>query len=48
MLMVGCVIVAVQAQQKPVTKKAALHVNEFTLAGWRPGRDTMTRAKRFY
>jgi hypothetical protein len=48
MLMVGCLIVGVQAQQKPVTKKAAPHVNESTSAGWRPGRDTLTRAKHLY
>jgi hypothetical protein len=48
MLMAGCLMVGVPAQQKTVTKKAARHVNEFTLAGLRPGRDTLTRAKHLY
>ena len=40
---------AVLPQQKPVAKPAATHrANEFTLAGLRPGRDTLARAMQLY
>jgi hypothetical protein len=35
-------------QQKTVKKVATHHVNEFMLAGLRPGRDTLTLAKLLY
>ena len=45
LLTVGCVLAGAKArQQKPVAKKAAQRVNEFTLAGLRPGRDSLMRA----
>lgn len=49
-LAVGCFVAGTQArQQKPIAKKAAAQkVNELTLAGLRPGRDSTNRAMELF